>query len=43
MEQKPLACADAASVSSDDLIIFQIVYADRVGENYFAKYSERHR
>ena len=43
VEQKPLACADAASVSAKDLVVFQIVYADRVGENYFAKWSAAHR
>ena len=42
VEQKPLACADAASVRAEDLIVFQIVYADRVGENYFAKHAARH-
>lgn len=35
---KPLACADASTVVGDELIVFSIHYADRVGENYFAKW-----
>ena len=33
VDQKPLACAAADSVHKEDLITFQIVYADRIGEN----------
>ena len=43
IEQKPLACADAASVKEEDLIVFQIVYKDRIGENYFAKWRAEHK
>lgn len=39
----PLAMIDAASITLDDLIVFEIRYADRVGENYFARHSPRHR
>ncbi len=39
----PLALCDAASVSPEDLVVFEIHYHDRVGENYFAKHAERHR
>ena len=42
VQDKHLACADAATVRSEDLITFQIVYPDRVGENYFAKWRPRH-
>ena len=38
----PLALCDAASVRPEDLVVFEIHYADRIGENYFAKYAERH-
>jgi len=38
----PLACCDAATVSSDDLLTFEIHYADRIGENYFARHAPRH-
>ena len=39
----PLAMIDAASITLDDLIVFEIRYADRVGENYFARHSPSHR
>eukprot|EP00967_Tisochrysis_lutea_P004002 scaffold4782_cov32-Tisochrysis_lutea.AAC.2 len=43
VEAKPLACCDAATTAEDDLIVFSLQYADRVGENYFAKHEDRHR
>ncbi len=39
----PLALCDAACVKPEDLVVFEIHYADRVGENYFAKYADEHR
>ena len=39
----PLAFCDATSVHPDDLVVFEIHYTDRVGENYFAKHSDDHR
>ena len=39
----PLALCDAGSVHPDDLVVFEIHYADRIGENYFAKHSDSHR
>lgn len=39
----PLALCDAQSVLADDLVVFEIHYQDRVGENYFAKHSPRHQ
>ncbi|MEQ8651134.1 MAG: CmcJ/NvfI family oxidoreductase [Kiloniellales bacterium] len=39
----PLALCDAASVDPSDLVVFEIHYADRIGENYYAKHAERHR
>lgn len=39
----PLALCDARTVRPDDLVVFEIHYADRIGENYFAKASPRHR
>eukprot|EP00937_MAST-01D_sp_MAST-1D-sp2_P001205 g1205.t1 len=38
----PLALCDARTVSPNELVVFEIHYADRVGENYFAKHNERH-
>jgi hypothetical protein len=39
----PLALCDARSVQPEDLVVFEIHYQDRIGENYFAKHSPRHR
>ena len=39
----PLALCDAASVEPQDLVVFEIHYQDRIGENYFAKHSDGHR
>ena len=39
----PLALCHGATVSREDLVTFEIRYADRVGENYFAGHSPRHR
>ena len=39
----PLALCDAHTVEPRDLVVFEIHYADRVGENYFAKHSPQHR
>ena len=38
----PLALCDAQSVRPEDLVVFEIHYQDRVGENYFAKCAPRH-
>ncbi len=40
---RPLALCDAETVQPDELVVFEIHYADRVGENYFAKHASRHR
>ena len=42
VQEKPLACCDAASVSDESLLTFQIHYADRIGENYFAIHEAAH-
>ena len=39
----PLALCDATCVSPEDLVVFEIHYADRVGENYFARHAPAHR
>ena len=38
----PLALCDARTVEPQDLVVFEIHYADRIGENYFSKHSARH-
>jgi hypothetical protein len=40
---QPLALCDAASVRPEHLVVFEIHYADRIGENYFAKHADGHR
>ena len=42
VETNPLALCDASTVSPQDLVVFEIHYADRIGENYFAKHSLKH-
>ena len=39
----PLALCDSRSVDPQDLVVFEIHYEDRIGENYFAKHADRHR
>ena len=39
----PLALCDSRSVASQDLVVFEIHYQHRVGENYFARYAPAHR
>lgn len=39
----PLAMCDAQTVDPSDLVVFEIHYGDRVGENYFARSAARHR
>lgn len=38
----PLALCDARTLCPSDLVVFEIHYSDRVGENYFAKHANRH-
>ena len=38
-----LALCDGRSVVPEDLVVFEIHYADRIGENYFARPSINHR
>ena len=38
----PLALCDSQTVALEDLVVFEIHYHDRVGENYFAKNSPKH-
>ena len=39
----PLALCDGRSVDPNDLVVFEIHYQDRIGENYFAKHMPAHR
>lgn len=39
----PLALCDSQTVLPEDLVVFEIHYPNRIGENYFAKHSTRHK
>jgi len=39
----PMALCDGQSVEPEDLVVFEVHYQDRIGENYFAKHSPRHQ
>ncbi len=39
----PLALCDGQTVMPEDLVVFEIHYPDRIGENYFSKASDRHQ
>ena len=39
----PLALCDAESVKPEQLVVFEIRYNDRIGENYFARHSDDHQ
>ncbi len=39
----PMALCDAASVRPEHLVVFEVHYHDRIGENYFAKHSDDHQ
>ena len=38
----PLALCDGQTVIPEDLVVFELHYPNRIGENYFAKYARRH-
>lgn len=39
----PLALCDGRSVDPQDLVVFEIHYQDRIGENYFSRYAPTQR
>ena len=43
VEAHPLALCDSRTVVPDDLVVFEIHYRDRIGENYFARHADAHR
>jgi len=42
VKKTPLALCDGQTVTPEDLVTFEIHYADRIGENYFAKEQDKH-
>lgn len=43
VQTDPLALCDGKTVEPEDLVVFEIHYQNRIGENYFAKQAEDHR
>jgi len=43
VQTNPLALGDGQCVQPADLVVYEIHYQDRIGENYFAKHSPQHR
>jgi hypothetical protein len=43
VELNPLAMCDGQTVNPEDLVVFEIHYQDRIGENYFARHEDAHR
>jgi hypothetical protein len=43
VQTDPLALCDGQTVEPEDLVVFEIHYDDRIGENYFARASDKHR
>lgn len=43
VETDPIVLCDARSVTPKDLVVFELHYADRIGENYFSKVDAGHR
>ena len=39
----PIALCDGQTVEPEELVVFEIHYQDRIGENYFAKHAPRHQ
>ena len=42
VDRDPLALCDGRSVDPEELVVFEIHYKDRVGENYFARHAPTH-
>ena len=42
VQSDPLALCDGQTVTLEDLVVYEIHYSDRIGENYFARFNDRH-
>jgi hypothetical protein len=42
VESESMALCDGQTVDANDLVVFEIHYHDRIGENYFAKFAPGH-
>jgi len=43
LEKQPLAVCDARTVRPEELCVFEVHYADRIGENYFVTHKPEHQ
>lgn len=43
VEKKPLAMCDTRSVPESDQCLYELIFPDRVGENYSLKFNEAHK
>lgn len=43
VDDMPLGLCDATTIAAEDLSTFEIRYADRIGENYFASHRPEHK
>lgn len=43
VEKKPLAVCDTRSVPENDQFLYELIFPDRVGENYSLKFNEAHK
>jgi hypothetical protein len=43
VQDTPLAVCDARSIDADDLVTIELLYRDRIGENYNVVHSAKHR
>ena len=43
VQRDPLGFCDAQTMEPEDLVVFELHYTDRIGENYFAHHAARHQ
>lgn len=43
VEKKPLACCDTRSTPAKDHFLYELIFPDRVGENYSLKFRDTHQ
>eukprot|EP00929_Paragymnodinium_shiwhaense_P008646 TRINITY_DN112604_c0_g1_i1.p1 TRINITY_DN112604_c0_g1~~TRINITY_DN112604_c0_g1_i1.p1 ORF type:complete len:419 (+),score=62.39 TRINITY_DN112604_c0_g1_i1:68-1324(+) len=43
IQQRPLAVCSSDSLVADDMAVYEIHYADRIGENWFGRHAQAHK
>lgn len=43
VEKKPLACCDTRTTPASEHFLYELIFPDRVGENYSLKYKDTHK